>query len=395
MYLWQNERTVVIGKNQNSFKECQVDRLMAEGGHLARRLSGGGAVFHDLGNLNFTFCVRRDDYDVRRQLGVLIRALGKLGITARLSGRNDVTVDGRKVSGNAFYRNGDFCYHHGTILVDADMEMMGRYLNVSAQKLRSNGVSSVRSRVINLTDCVSPGKTVTVEMVRRAMLEAFAEIYGNGGSGRAAARAVTAADGSGRAESDTVDGGPGRAAATETAADAASGRPAVEAGLAVDACLLLELPEEAWAEIDRERQRFQDKDWLFGKRIHFTQEFSGKFSWGEILIRLRVVGDEIVEAQVYSDAMDQERITRLAKRLPGCAFHREALQGAIGAAMAAPEDGEAAAAGGVPDATAAKTPAPEPGKAAAVSEIDPGAPGPYEAAAREMQEDIWGLFYGK
>ena len=131
LYLWQNQNTVVIGRNQNAFKECRTTLLEDEGGKLARRLSGGGAVFHDLGNLNFTFLVPTADYDLDKQLKVIELACEKLGVKVERSGRNDILADGRKFSGNAFYKNGPRAYHHGTLMVDVDREKMGRYLNPS------------------------------------------------------------------------------------------------------------------------------------------------------------------------------------------------------------------------------------------------------------------------
>ena len=175
LYLWQNQRTVVIGRNQDPARECRAALLEAEGGHLARRLSGGGAVYHDLGNLNFSFLARREDYDVPKQLGVICRAIESLGLPAVPSGRNDLEIEGRKFSGNAFYERDGRCCHHGTVMVDVDRAALARYLTVPEKKLASKGVTSVQARVVDLRE-LRPD--VTVEKVKAALLAAFENIYG-------------------------------------------------------------------------------------------------------------------------------------------------------------------------------------------------------------------------
>ena len=175
LYLWRNANTVVIGRNQNAWKECRGTLLYDEGGKLARRLSGGGAVFHDLGNLNFTFLLRQADYDLDRQLSVIEGAVRSLGVDAVRSGRNDILADGKKFSGNAFYKNGVQAYHHGTLLVDVDMDKLSRYLSPSKAKLAAKGVDSARSRVVNLRELV-PG--LTIAMLIDALEHSFAACYG-------------------------------------------------------------------------------------------------------------------------------------------------------------------------------------------------------------------------
>ncbi|MBO4292372.1 MAG: lipoate--protein ligase, partial [Lachnospiraceae bacterium] len=159
LYLWQNDHTVVLGRNQDLSAEVREKEFRNEGGTIVRRLSGGGAVYHDLGNLNYTFIAQRGNYDVGRQLGVILAAVGKAGIEAEKTGRNDVTAGGLKFSGNAFYQSGKDCCHHGTLLVSTDLDKMNRYLSPSAEKLKARGVESVRSRVVNLTE-LSPNLTV-------------------------------------------------------------------------------------------------------------------------------------------------------------------------------------------------------------------------------------------
>ena len=167
LYLWQNANTVVIGKNQSALRECRIQQLEEDGGHLARRLSGGGAVYHDLGNLNFTFVTWKDDYDLHRQYQVIQRALETYGIHSEFSGRNDLLIDGKKFSGSAYCYSKTACYHHGTLMVDVDLQKAQQYLNASKAKLQAHGVDSVRSRIINLKS-VCPD--LTIEELKQSLV---------------------------------------------------------------------------------------------------------------------------------------------------------------------------------------------------------------------------------
>lgn len=267
LYLWQNQHTVVIGKNQNSWKECDVSLLEAEGGHLARRLSGGGAVYHDLGNLNFTFLVRKEDYDLDKQLRVIQEAAKSFGIPAEKSGRNDLLVEGRKFSGNAFYDSGVYSYHHGTILIEVDTEQLSRYLTVSKEKLRSKGVDSVRSRVGNLK-IFCPD--ITIEGMKKAMCRAFGEVYGLVPEYR-------------------------------------------------------EVPENDWEKVRLLKEKYASWDWKYGKKIPFTHSVSQRFSWGGVELELRVDQGRIREAVLYSDALDTQ-IYEAAQVLKDCPYERNELK---------------------------------------------------------------------
>lgn len=151
--LWQNEKTVVIGKNQNAYAEVDLDYAQRAGIRVARRLSGGGAVYHDLGNLNYTFltsCERASALDYTYFTRPIIEALATLGVKAVLSGRNDLECEGKKFSGNAQYTCDGRILHHGTLLFDTDAEVLSRVLRVDKEKLAYRAVHSHKGRVGNL-----------------------------------------------------------------------------------------------------------------------------------------------------------------------------------------------------------------------------------------------------
>ena len=237
-------------------------------------------MFHDLGNLNFTFLVPQASYDLDRQFSVIQEAVRSFGIPAEKSGRNDVLAEGRKFSGNAFYKNGTQAYHHGTLLVDVDMQKMGRYLNPSKAKLQSKGVDSVRSRVVNLRE-LNPN--VTIEGLKSAMAEAFSKVYGLP---------------LGRLDDESLD------------------MPYVD-------------------ELCRKNGSWE---WLYGQKIPFTFEWEDRFSWGGIQIALQVENGVVQQARIFSDAMDWSIAPKLEKTLTGCLFSREALREGIAAAETGVEE---------------------------------------------------------
>lgn len=259
LYLWQNRHTVVIGKNQNSWKECRLNDLEKSGGYLARRLSGGGAVFHDLGNLNFTFLAKKEDYDVEKQTEVILQAVRMYGIQAERTGRNDMAVGGRKFSGNAFYQTGDLCCHHGTILIDVDKQNMSRYLHVSTEKLKSKGVDSVRSRVTNLVD---HNPEVSVDGMKERMVQAFALVYG---------KEVTK----------------------------------------------IKREDILWEEVAAETKRFASWEWNYGRKIPFQHQVEKRYPWGDVQIQIEVNEGVIREIMCYSDGLDVWVFQQLTEALKG------------------------------------------------------------------------------
>ena len=175
LYLWKNHRTVVIGQNQNPFAECNVDALLADNGYVMRRTTGGGAVYHDDGNLNFSFVAPPELYDQNKQFDVIRFALRHFGIEAELSGRNDLTTGGRKFSGNAFSKGQNNWLHHGTLLIRGNVNDLSRYLRVKPSKLHKHGVNSVQSRIVNLSE-IEP--TLTSSSIVPHLITAFEKVYG-------------------------------------------------------------------------------------------------------------------------------------------------------------------------------------------------------------------------
>ncbi len=280
LFLWQNRDTVVIGRNQNAWEECALERFRARGGRLARRLSGGGAVYHDLGNLNFSFAARKEDYDPVRQTEVILRAVRALGVPAERTGRNDIEAEGRKFSGSAYFEKSLRCCHHGTLMMDVDLERMEEALTPPRAKLSSRGVSSVRKRVVNLK---SFRPSLDRAMLESALLEAFREVYGLAPAQRSA-----------------PDG----------------------------------------EEVRRERALMASDEWILGRCIPFSAAAEKRFPWGGVRLEMAVREGSVREAACLSDAMDADMIRMIARALEGCPYESGAMARRVLDAVPAPGEAQ-------------------------------------------------------
>lgn len=262
-YLWQNAHTVVIGKNQHAPSEVFVSALKDDQGTLARRSSGGGAVYHDLGNLNFTFIAPTGLFDIQRQMEMIALALRHAGVNAQVNGRNDIEIDGAKVSGNAFAHSADKHLHHGTLLVNVDKMKLAKYLNVNPKKLKRKNVTSVASRIVNLRELID----IDIQKLK-ALLFAAAEEY-------------THAKG-----------------------------------------ILMPFPSEA---AQTTMTRFASEEWLFPQAAKENLVFEEAFDFGLIKWFFESSEGKIVKNSLWSDAMDTQWIEALEAHILGCDSNEAAI----------------------------------------------------------------------
>lgn len=274
LFLWRNDKTVVIGKYQNPWEECNLEAMEADGVKLARRQSGGGAVYHDLGNTNFTFLSNRKRYDKGSNSRIIINALKGLGMETEASGRNDLLIDGKKFSGSAYKLTKDRAFHHGTLLIDADLSRISRYLTPDKKKLQSKGISSVQSRVANLCEYTP---SLDHESLCQALIDAFFEEKG------------------GRCEIETLD-----------------------------FHTLSRIPH-----LNDYFQQLSDWDWRFGRTPAFSHRLNRRFDWGGMDLHLNTKKGIIEEVQIFSDCLKPNMIDLLTEQLPGCRYGAEELSSRI------------------------------------------------------------------
>ncbi|HZG17582.1 MAG TPA: lipoate--protein ligase [Candidatus Bathyarchaeia archaeon] len=265
-----NEPSIIIGKNQNTVEEINTEYVEANGIHVVRRLSGGGAVYHDLGNLNFSFITKDDGnsfHNYRKFTEPVIRALHQLGVEAELTGRNDIQIGERKISGNAQFSTRGRMFTHGTLLFHSQMENVSSALNVNPEKFKSKGVKSVRSRVANISEFMR--EPMSIEAFRQHLLES------------------------------------------------------IFAGSQVEQYVLTEADWERIHEISRER--YQNWNWNYGKSPAFNVKRVQRLGAGTFDVRLFVEGGIITSAAIYGDFFGRGDSTEITDKLAGLRYDRETL----------------------------------------------------------------------
>ncbi len=272
-----NEPSIIIGKNQNSIEEINRDYVEKNNIKVVRRLSGGGAVYHDEGNLNFSF-ITKDDGDSFHNFAKftepVVKALNKLGVPAELVGRNDLLVEGRKISGNAQFFTQGRMFSHGTLMFNSEIEHVVEALNVSEEKIKSKGIKSIRSRVANIAEYLE--EEITMDQFKEHILLSIFDV-------------------------ERVEDVP-----------------------------TYELTEEDWEKVHEiSRNRYQNWEWNYGKSPAYNVQASHKFPSGLLDVRLDVKKGIIENCKIYGDFFGIGEIKDLEERLIGVRHQREAVANAL------------------------------------------------------------------
>lgn len=270
-----NEPSIIIGRNQNTLEEINHEYVEENGIHVVRRLSGGGAVYHDHGNLNFSFITKYDTtklHNFKKFNDPIVRVLNNLGVPAEMSGRNDIVADGRKISGNAQFSTPRRMFSHGTLLFDSDLGEVVNALNVKMSKIQSKGHKSVRSRVANISEFLD--EDITIEHLRDEIV-----------------RTIFNSD---------------------------------------EPTEVYELTDDDWEKIEEiSDERYRNWDWNYGRSPEFNIQRSRRFPIGEIDLRLDVKKGHIKNITIYGDFFGKTSVKDIEEALQGVRYERASLEEAL------------------------------------------------------------------
>lgn len=272
-----NQPSIIIGKNQNTIEEINTKYVEDQGIKVVRRLSGGGAVYHDEGNLNFSF-ITKDDGDSFHNFAKftqpVVDALKQLGVPAELKGRNDLVADGRKISGNAQFTTRGRMFSHGTLMYDSEIEHVVSALNVNAEKIKSKGIKSIRSRVANISEFMD--EKLSMEAFKAHILKYVFNVQ------------------------DLQD------------------------------VPRYQLTEEDWQNIHQlSKERYQQWDWNYGKSPSFDIQKSHKFDSGLVDVRMDVSKGIIKDCKIYGDFFGIGDVSVIENKLVDTKYQRQALEDAL------------------------------------------------------------------
>src|SRR5699024_9974369 len=277
LLFYVNEPSIIIGRNQNTVEEINTEYVDKKGIKVVRRLSGGGAVYHDLENLNFSF-ITKDDGDSFHNFAKftkpLVDVLNELGVPAKLEGRNDLVVEGRKISGNAMYSTKRRMFSHGTLMLDSEIEEVVKALNVNKAKIESKGIKSIRSRVANISEFLD--EKITIETFKELISKYVFDV--------------------------------------EDVKDVPQ----------------YELTDEDWENVHKiSENRYQKWEWNFGKSPKFNVQQSHKFASGLLDVRLDVKKGIIENCIIYGDLFGLGDVSVLENKLTGVRHERKAIEEAL------------------------------------------------------------------
>jgi len=272
LLLWQNNPTIVVGRYQNTLEEIDLEFVESHEINVVRRISGGGAVYHDHGNLNYTFIVNAAgnfDFDFATYTRPIIDILGSLGVNAELSSRNDLTIDGKKFSGNAQHFSKGKLLHHGTLLFNSDLDMLSKSLKVSEDKFISKGIKSIRSRVTNISDHLKT--KMTIHSFKETIISQLS-------NAKLISSQITLTD-------EFIGG-------VTSLAD----------------------------------NKYRKWEWNFGKSPEFTEKKSKRFPWGKVEAFINVKNGIIVNCKIYGDFFGNGDIEDIEKAIEGTPYRKDYIQ---------------------------------------------------------------------